>query len=320
MLRKCCTIVLRRNSKAETTDLIKDIIKKHIRNEILRFDEPMKFHTTFRIGGPCDVMVTPENIDDIRGVVLLCNEKEIPLTVTGNGSNMVVRDGGIRGVVLKISDNFCYVTHNDEVMTAQAGALLSTVAHKAMNQSFAGLEFASGIPGTVGGGVMMNAGAYGGELKDVLIYSVYMDEKGEIVRIGNEDHGFGYRKSIFSDSKYIILESSFKLEKGKRADIKARMADLNKRRRDKQPLAIPNAGSVFKRPEGYYAGALIEQCNLKGCRFGGACVSEKHAGFIVNDKGASAADVEHLMEYVRETVYNKTGVRLVPEIRFIGEG
>lgn len=296
------------------------IIKERINNEILRFDEPMSRHTTFKIGGPCDVMVIPENIDDIRNIVLLCRGEDIPLTVMGNGSNMLVRDGGIRGVVLKISDNFCYITKNNNVITAQAGALLSTVAHKAMNSSLTGLEFASGIPGTVGGGVMMNAGAYGGELKDALIYSVYMDNEGEIVRIGCDEHGFGYRKSIFSDKNYIILESAFSLEKGDRSEIKATMADLNKRRRDKQPLTIPNAGSAFKRPAGHYAGALIEQCKLKGSRFGGACVSEKHAGFIVNDREAMAKDVEQLLEYVQKTVYNKTGVRLEPEIRIIGEG
>ena len=311
---------LRKNSRAGIFDLSTAIIKERIREEILRFDEPMSRHTTFRIGGTCDVMALPENIDDIRDIVLLCRNEGISITVLGNGSNLLVRDGGIRGVVLKISDNFCYVTENKGVIRAQAGALLSTVAHKAMNNSLTGLEFASGIPGTVGGGVMMNAGAYGGELKDVLIYSVYMDDRGEIIRIGNEEHKFGYRTSLFSKNNYIILESTFTLEKGIRSEIKATMADLNKRRRDKQPLAIPNAGSAFKRPPGHYAGALIEQCKLKGCRFGGASVSEKHAGFIVNDKGATAGDVEQLMEYIMETVYNKTGVRLEPEIRIIGEG
>lgn len=312
-------IGLKKNSRAGTTDLSIGIVKDRIRNEILRFDEPMSRHTTFRIGGPCDVMVLPESIDDIRDIVLLCREEGIGLTVMGNGSNMLVRDGGIRGVVVKISDNFCFVTEINGVIRAQAGALLSTVAHKAMNCSLTGLEFASGIPGTVGGGVMMNAGAYGGELKDVLMYSVYMDDKGEIVRLGKEEHRFDYRKSIFSDNSYIILESTFSLDKGVRSEIKATMADLNKRRRDKQPLAIPNAGSTFKRPKGYYAGALIEQCRLKGCRFGGASVSEKHAGFIINDKDATAKDVEQLIEYIKETVYNKTGVRLEPEIRIMGE-
>ncbi len=295
-------------------------IKDAIRNEILRFEEPMSRHTTFRIGGPCDVMVLPESIDDIKDVVLYCKNENVDFKVMGNGSNLLVRDGGVRGIVIKISDNFCFVTETNTVLRAQAGALLSTVAHKAMNKSLSGLEFAAGIPGTVGGGVMMNAGAYGGELKDVLMYSVYMDTNGEIVRIGKEEHKFGYRKSIFSGSNYIILESTFNLEKGVRSEVKAKMADFNKRRSEKQPLAIPNAGSAFKRPEGFYAGALIEQCHLKGCRFGGASVSEKHAGFIVNDKGATARDVEQLLEYIMETVYNKTGVRLEPEIRIIGEG
>lgn len=316
MLQRYCRRELRRNSRMVTINIPTGKINKNI----LRFNEPMNLHTTFRIGGPCDVMAIPENIDDIRDVVIHCRNSGLNLTVMGNGSNLLVRDGGIRGIVMKLSDNFCYVTENDGVVTAQSGALLSTVARKAMNKSLAGLEFASGIPGTVGGGVMMNAGAYGGEMKDILLYSVYMDEEGEIVRIGNEDHDFGYRKSIFSDSPNIILESSFSLNKGNRADIKDEMAKLNKKRRDKQPLTIPNAGSVFKRPPGNYAGALIEQCKLKGARFKGACVSEKHAGFIVNDKGATAEDVEHLMVYVRETVYNKTGVSLTPEIRIIGEG
>ncbi len=299
--------------------VVYDILKERFPEEILKFSEPMNKHTTFKTGGPCDVMVVPNSVDDIRHLVMLCRLEEIPLTILGNGSNVLVRDGGVKGVVLKIFDNFCYTTIDDNTVTAQAGALLSSIAYKAMNKSLTGLEFASGIPGTVGGGVAMNAGAYGGELKDVLSYSVYIDTDGEIIRLGNSDHEFGYRKSIFSGSDYILIESAFLLERGERAAIKARMADLNRRRREKQPLTIPNAGSIFKRPEGYYAGALIQECGLKGARFGGVCVSQKHAGFIVNDKNGTSEDIEQLMEYVKKTVYNKIGVELTPEIKIIGE-
>lgn len=298
---------------------IYDILKERFPEDVLRFREPMYKHTTFKTGGPCDVMVVPNSVDEIRRLVILCRREEIPLNVLGNGSNILVRDGGIKGVVLKVFDNFCYTTISDNTITAQAGALLSSIAYKAMNKSLKGLEFASGIPGTVGGGVAMNAGAYGGELKDVLSYSVYIDINGDIVRLGNAEHKFDYRKSFFSGSGNILIESAFLLEKGERAAIKSRMADLNRRRREKQPLTVPNAGSVFKRPEGYYAGALIQECGLKGARFGGACVSQKHAGFIVNDKNGTSEDIELLMEYVKKTVYNKTGVELIPEIKIIGE-
>ena len=299
--------------------VIQDIFKKNFTGEILKFNEPMKNHTTFKTGGPCDVMIAPDNTDDIRKTIILCRRGKIPLTVMGNGSNLLVRDGGIKGVVLKIFDNFCYTTINDNTITAQAGALLSSVAYKAMNKSLTGLEFASGIPGSVGGGVAMNAGAYGGELKDILAYSVYIDENGDIIRIGNEDHKFEYRKSIFNGSGNILIESAFSLKRGDRLAIKTRMADLNRRRREKQPLAIPNAGSVFKRPKGYFAGALIQENGLKGARFGGVCVSNKHAEFIVNDKNGTSEEIELLMEYIIKTIYNKTGVGLVPEIKIIGE-
>jgi len=299
--------------------LLHSILKEHFSEEIIKFGESMSIHTTFKTGGVCDAMIIPDNVNDIRRLVKLCNSENIPLTVIGNGSNLLVRDGGIRGVVLKIFDNFCYTTINDNTITAQAGSLLSSIAYKAMNKSLTGLEFASGIPGTVGGGVVMNAGAYGGELKDILSYSVYIDKKGDIIRIGNAEHGFGYRKSMFSDSESILIESAFHLKRGNRTDIKSRMADLNRRRREKQPLTIPNAGSAFKRPEGYYAGALIQESGLMGARFGGVCVSNKHAGFIVNDKNGTSEDVEMLMEYVIKTVYNKTGVELKPEIKIVGE-
>ena len=298
---------------------LQNLLKEKFSSDILKFDEPMYKHTTFKTGGPCEAMVVPDNIDEIRRLVALCKNEEIPMLIMGNGSNLLVRDKGVKGIVLKIFDNFCYTTVTDTTITAQSGALLSSIAYKAMNKSLSGLEFASGIPGTAGGGVAMNAGAYGGELKDVLSYSVYVDESGDIVRIGNDEHHFGYRKSFFSDSGNILVESAFKLERGDRNSIKSRMADLNRRRREKQPLTIPNAGSVFKRPEGYYAGALIQESGLMGARFGGACVSRKHAGFIVNDKNGSSEDIELLMEYVQQTVYNKTGVMLSPEIKIIGE-
>lgn len=298
---------------------LQELLKENFSEKILKFGEPMSLHTTFKTGGMCDALVAPDNAEDIQRLVILCKEENIPLMVIGNGSNLLVRDGGIRGIVLKIFDNFCFTTVTDKTITAQSGALLSSIAYKAMNKSLSGLEFASGIPGTVGGGVSMNAGAYGGEIKDVLSYSVYIDENGDINRLGQAEHEFKYRNSFFSDSKNIIIESAFCLEKGDRTVIKNQMADLNRRRREKQPLTTPNAGSIFKRPEGYYAGALIQECGLIGARFGGVCVSAKHAGFIVNDKNGTSEDIELLMEYVQKTVYNKTGIELLPEIKIVGE-
>ncbi len=301
------------------TKTLKDLFADKFRSETIKYDEPMSAHTSLGIGGPCDAMAFPESIGDIAHIIQICKKEGIPLIITGKGSNMLVRDGGIRGVVLKISDNFCYTTINNDILTAQSGALMSSIAYKAMNKSLSGLEFASGIPGTVGGGVYMNAGAYGSEIKDVLSYSVYLDSEGTISKIDATEHDFGYRSSFFSGKDYIIIESAFRLKPGNRGEIKEKMTELNKRRREKQPLTLPNAGSVFKRPEGHFAGALIEECGLMGCRFGGVSVSKKHAGFIVNDKNGTAEDMEGLMEYIQETVYNKTGVELVPEIKIIGE-
>lgn len=298
---------------------LKNIIAEKLRGGIIKYDEPMSKHTSIRIGGPCDAMVFPENIEDITNILKMCKNEKIPLIVVGKGSNLLVRDGGIRGIVLKISENFCYTSVKNNILTAQTGALMSNIAYKAMSNSLSGLEFASGIPGTVGGGVYMNAGAYGNEIKDVLEHSVCLDREGDIFKLDNAGHRFGYRNSIFSSKDYIILESTFKLKPDNREKIKQKMAKLNQSRREKQPLTLPNAGSTFKRPEGYFAGALIEESGLMGYRVGGVSVSKKHAGFIVNDKKGNAEDMEKLIQHIRQTVYNKTGVELIPEIKIIGE-
>jgi UDP-N-acetylmuramate dehydrogenase len=300
-------------------DKLRYLFADKLREEIIKYNEPLSGYTTLGIGGGCDAMVSPENLEEIAKIVKICQKENIPLTVIGRGSNLLVRDGGIRGVVVRISDNFSYSTISGDTLTVQSGALLTGVARRALNNSLTGLEFASGIPGTVGGAVHMNAGAYGGEISDILEYSVYMDFEGEIYRLGASEHKFAYRSSFFSGTDHIIIESSFRLKPGKSGEIRKKMADLNRRRREKQPLTLPSAGSVFKRPEGHFAGALIERCGLMGCRFGGVSVSKKHAGFIVNDNNGTAADMEKLIRHIQKTVYDETGMKLVPEIKIIGE-
>lgn len=320
MPQKSCRTEYRRNSETVLeAEKLKHLFADKFRGGIIKYNEPMAGYTTLGIGGPCDAMASPENLDEIAGIARICKKENIPMTVIGRGSNLLVRDGGIRGVVVRISDNFSYSTVREDTLTVQSGALLTGMARSALNNSLTGLEFAAGIPGTVGGAVYMNAGAYGGEISDILEYSVYMDSKGEIYKLGASEHRFGYRSSFFNGTEHIIIESSFKLKPGKSGEIRNRMADLNRRRREKQPLTLPSAGSVFKRPEGHFAGALIERCGLMGCRSGGVSVSKKHAGFIVNDDNGTAEDMEKLIRHIQKTVYDETGVKLVPEIKIIGE-
>lgn len=280
--------------------------------------EKMSEHTSFKIGGDADFMVFPKDAEEIKAVIELCREHKVPYMVMGNGSNMLVSDEGIEGVVIKISDAMAKVEVSGETVFAGAGILLSSLSHKAMDAGLSGLEFASGIPGTLGGAVVMNAGAYGGEMKDVITKVGYMDKVGKIHEISGKDAGFGYRKSIFSKGEYIVLYCEMKLKKGDKKDIAALMADFNSRRKEKQPLNMPSAGSTFKRPEGYFAGKLIEDSGLKGMSVGGAKVSEKHSGFVVNYNNASAEDVKKLISDVQDKVEERFGVRLEPEIKFYG--
>ena len=285
--------------------------------ERILLDQPMSKYTSFRIGGPADVIFLPENAGEIIMAKAMAEESGVPVTVVGCGSNLLVSDDGIRGLVILLGKPFSAVEVQGNVIHAQAGARMSALANAALNHSLTGLEFASGIPGSVGGGVYMNAGAYGGQMSDVTV-EVEMIRDGMVVRVPAEEMDFGYRHSAAMEDESLIVGATFVLQAGDAGEIRAKMDDLNGRRRDKQPLEYPSAGSVFKRPEGYFAGALIEQSGLKGCRIGGAEVSEKHAGFIVNRGGATAQDVCDLVAHVQKTVKENFGVWMETEIRFVG--
>ena len=282
-------------------------------------EEAMSQHTTFKIGGPADYFLMPDKGEDVGRVIKICKEKEIPYFILGNGSNLLVGDGGYRGAVIQIYRNMSSVTVEGNEITAQAGALLSAVAAAAKNASLTGFEFAGGIPGTIGGAVVMNAGAYGGEMKDVLTEVTVMNAEGDIFTLPTEELELGYRTSIIKTAGYIVLEAQIRLKEGDPEVIRETMKDLTIRRTTKQPLEYPSAGSTFKRPEGYFAGKLIMDSGLAGYQVGGAQVSEKHCGFVINAGDATARDVRTLMDNVRDIVYKKYGVTLEPEVKFLGE-
>ena len=282
-------------------------------------DEPMSGHTTFRIGGPADFFVTPSKAEEISRIIELCRAADIPYYVVGNGSNLLVGDRGFRGVIIQIFKNMNRIFVEGDEIRAQAGALLSKVAAAACEAELEGVEFASGIPGTLGGAVRMNAGAYGGEMKQVLKTATVLTPEGEILTIPEEEMGLGYRTSIVSKMDYVVLEAVLSLKKGRREEIRARMDELREKRVEKQPLEYGSAGSTFKRPEGYFAGKLIQDAGLRGFRVGNAQVSEKHCGFVVNLGGATAADVSELMDEVARRVEETSGVQLKPEVKKIGE-
>ncbi|HJD47450.1 MAG TPA: UDP-N-acetylmuramate dehydrogenase [Candidatus Mediterraneibacter norfolkensis] len=282
-------------------------------------DELMSGHTTFRIGGPADFFVTPSEVEEISRITELCREEGIPYYVVGNGSNLLVGDKGYRGVIIQIFKNMNKISVEGEEIHAQAGALLSKVAAAACEAELEGMEFASGIPGTLGGAVRMNAGAYGGEMKQVLKSSTVLTTEGEIITIPEEEMGMGYRTSIVSKMDYVVLEAVLSLKKGRKEEIRARMDELREKRVEKQPLEYGSAGSTFKRPEGYFAGKLIQDAGLRGFRVGNAQVSEKHCGFVINLGGATAAQVIEVMDEVVRRVEENSGVRLQPEVKRIGE-
>lgn len=286
-------------------------------------EEPMSRHTTFKIGGPADVIIEPPGEKQLAAVMKMLKRFKVPYFVMGNGSNLLVGDKGIRGAVVKISGTMskCGVDEDDDtIIRAESGVKLSKLANTALNNALSGFEFAAGIPGTLGGAVYMNAGAYGGEMKDVIKEVTFIDtSECSIHTIPVEECDFGYRKSRFSSGDAIITGAAVKLENRDMTEIREKMNDLAERRRSKQPLDRPSAGSTFKRPEGYFAGTLIQDTGLKGYRIGGAEVSEKHAGFIVNAGGATAKDVRELIEYVKAEVEKKYGVELEPEVKFVGE-
>lgn len=287
--------------------------------ERVLFEEPMKRRTTFRIGGPAEVFCMPESFNEIRRVLEICKEEKLPYFILGNGSNLLVSDKGYRGVVIQLDRNYGEIRVEDTEIYASAGALLSTIAVTARRASLTGFEFAGGIPGTLGGAVVMNAGAYGGEMKDVLRKVTVMDQNGEIFEIPVEKLEMGYRTSVIKTAGYIVLGAVLSLKKGDIEEIKALTRKLSEQRTSKQPLEYPSAGSTFKRPEGYFAGKLIMDSGLRGYRVGGAQVSEKHCGFVINTGDATAEDVCSLMKHVTETVYEKFGVTLEPEVKFLGE-
>ena len=282
------------------------------------FSEEMKKHTTFKIGGPADVFVECASADEVSLAIKLCKENSLPWMIHGNGSNMLVSDKGIEGVVIHIGNKMNNIEVKGNTIFAEAGALLSLVSNAALKASLTGLEFAAGIPGTLGGGIYMNAGAYGGELCDVIKFVSYIDEDGVLQRDSVEKLEFSYRHSKFSDKNYAIVSAEFELMPGDASKIKETMTDLNKRRCEKQPLEYPSAGSTFKRPEGHFAGKLIQDAGLMGYSIGGAKVSEKHAGFVINAGEAKAEDVLRLISYIKETVFEKFGVMLEPEVRLTG--
>lgn len=282
-------------------------------------NEPMSAHTTIKAGGPADIFATPADADEAGEMIRSCAENGFPYFVIGRGSNVIVTDAGIRGVVINTTEKMKRIDVKGTLIEAEAGALLSKISNIALEYSLSGFEFASGIPGSAGGAVTMNAGAYGRQMEDVVLNSTVLDSRGDIRIIQNEEHGFANRDSIFQKSGWTVLKTVFKLKKDDREAIKAKMDELNQNRKEKQPLEMPSAGSVFKRPVGSYAGKLIEECGLKGYSIGGAQVSERHAGFIVNKGGATASDIIGLIEFIQKKVFKKTGVWLEPEVKIIGD-
>ena len=283
------------------------------------YDDPMKKHTTFRVGGPARALVEPGSAEDVKSVVEFCKSEQIPYYIVGNGSNLLVGDKGFRGAIIQLYKSMGTFQVEGNQITAQAGCSLAQIANAALDAALTGFEFAAGIPGTLGGAVVMNAGAYGGEMKDVLASVRVMTEEGEIMELPAEELGLGYRTSIIPEKRYIVLGAVISLTEGKKEEIKAQIDDLRQKRVSKQPLEYPSAGSTFKRPEGYFAGKLIQDSGLKGFTVGGAQVSEKHSGFVINKGNATAADVMELIRQVTAKVKEDTGVTMEPEVKQIGE-
>lgn len=297
---------------------IKELLVQQLSADTVKINEEMKKHTTFRIGGPASVFVEVEKEEDLVTAVRLCRQEQVPFFILGNGSNLLVSDAGYDGVVLHIGAGMRKISVEGTQITAQAGAMLSQVAHAALEHGLTGMEFAAGIPGSLGGACMMNAGAYGGEMSQILISVRALSPEGEIVELPVEMLDLGYRHSMMMEKSYIVLSAEIKLETGDKEAIRARMDELKAQRTSKQPLDMPSAGSTFKRPEGAFAGKLIMDAGLRGYRVGDAMVSEKHCGFVVNAGHATAQDVCQLIKDVHEIVKEKFDKELDPEIRFLG--
>ena len=283
------------------------------------YDEPMKKHTTFRVGGPARALVEPGSAEDVKSVVEFCKSEQIPYYIVGNGSNLLVSDKGYDGVIIHLFKNMSAMRIEGNKVYVQAGALLSKVAVQAGRKGLTGMEFASGIPGTIGGALVMNAGAYGGEMKDVLTEVTVLTPEGTFLTLPVAELDLSYRHSIIPERGYLVVSAVLELHPGKAEEIRAVMEDLKEKRVSKQPLEYPSAGSTFKRPEGYFAGKLIQDAGLRGFQVGGAQVSEKHCGFVINRDHATSADICNLMNQVSEIVFEKFGVRLEAEVKKIGE-
>ena len=281
-------------------------------------EEPMKKHTTFRVGGPADVLVQPDETA-LAAILALCRQYHVSYSFIGNGSNLLVGDKGIRGVVIEMTDPMGNIEVDGTQITAQAGAMLSKIANTAASNGLGGMEFAAGIPGSVGGAVVMNAGAYGGEMKDIIEKVYVLDENGAQLELDRDALDLGYRHSCIPEKKYIVTKVVLELVPRDEVEIRSKMKDLNEKRAEKQPLQYPSAGSTFKRPEGYFAGKLIMDAGLRGYQVGGAQVSEKHCGFVINKGDATAADICQLMRDVADKVQAQFGVVLEPEVKMIGE-
>lgn len=284
----------------------------------IQIDASMSEHIYFKVGGPVDILLTPSKVEQIVETLKICRENNIPYYIIGNGSNLLVKDGGIRGVVIKLS-NLASLEVNDNLIKAASGTLLKDVSKKALENSLTGFEFACGIPGSVGGAVFMNAGAYDGEVNNVIKEAEVIDADGNISVLSKKDLELGYRTSRVMKDNLIVLSATFELNKGDKGKISSRVDELTEKRESRQPLEYPSAGSTFKRPEGYFAGKLIQDAGLKGVSVGGAAVSEKHSGFVINKGGATAKDILNLIAHVQEEVKKQFGVELHPEVRIIGE-
>jgi len=292
-------------------------IEQIISKDKIYINEPMNKYTSFKIGGPAECLIKIQTVEDLKSILKLSKEQNIPLTIIGNGSNILVSDEGIKGIVLKIEIPTFELDNQKAQLKVGSGVKLAFIAQKCLKQELAGFEFASGIPGTIGGAIRMNAGAHGKEMKDIVTTVTYMDRGGEIHKIQNEEAKFEYRHSLFTNQDYIILEVEIQLEKGNVEEIQAKMTEYATFRKEKQPIEYPSAGSTFKRGADFITAKLIDDCGLKGYQIGGAQISEKHAGFIINKENATAEDVIKLMEYTKEQVYNKFGKVIEAEIEIL---
>lgn len=296
---------------------IKDVLTKEISEENIFIDEPMKKHTSFKIGGVADIFIKVKSVQELQYIIEVAKKENILVTIIGNGSNLLVKDNGIRGIVIML--NMDKIEIEDTIVTVEAGVKLGFLAQKLLKEELTGFEFAAGIPGSIGGAVRMNAGAYGGEMKDIIVETKCLTPSGEIVTLSNEEQKFSYRHSIFMENRYIVLETKIKLQKGNKDEIKAKMDDYAQQRKEKQPISLPSAGSTFKRGTDFVTAKVIDECGLKGFSIGDAQVSTKHAGFVVNNGNATAEDVLRLIEHVQKVVLEKKEKKIELEIEVLGE-